>query len=712
MPEKSVRDMNAFERRRHALDARTTRAMSICCAALELVALIIGLGFYAYALSRQYIRHAYDTSRYAAMSATHGADAVGLTKEVMAIYGSLSPEERAQADTDEYRARFSPLTETQNYVYLVNILRQFTGSPDVFDVYVATFDPETGAMIYVAQPDEADPCLPGDQEMVSQKMIEKFLNWDGTDMLYAIDHTKDYGWLCTAGTPLQDKAGNVTSYLLVDVSIGNMAGALRSFALQMVVALSIVTLIMALFMAHYMRRSLVKPVNAIGDAALAYVQDRRAGVTQTDHFADLNVHTGDEVENLALIMADMELDLNEIEASLTAVTAQNERINTELSLATRIQAAFVPHLFPPFPDRPEFALYASMTPAKEVGGDFYDFFLVDDDHLALVMADVSGKGVPAALFMMVSKIILQSCAMLGQSPAEVLTKTTEANCSNNQEGMFVTVWMGILEISTGKLRAANAGHEYPVLRQPDGAFELLKDKHGFVIGGMSGVKYREYELQLEPGSKLFVYTDGVPEANNAENELFGSQRMLAALNEDPEASPEAILKNVRRAVDGFVKTAEQFDDLTMLCLEYKGAQKKTPMKELTLDATIENIETVTAFVNETLEQAGCPAKARMQVDMVIDEVFSNIAQYAYGSALGTATVRVGLEASSRTLILTFLDGGMPYNPLTAKDPDTSLSAEERSIGGLGIFLVKKTMDETCYEHKGGQNILTLKKRIP
>ena len=200
---------------------------------------------------------------------------------------------------------------------------------------------------------------------------------------------------------------------------------------------------------------------------------------------------------------------------MTRVTAEKERIGTELALATRIQADMLPNIFPAFPDRTDFDIYATMDPAKEVGGDFYDFFLIDDDHLCMVMADVSGKGVPAALFMMASKIILRNNAMMGKSPAKILGPTN-AICSNNQEEMFVTVWLGILEISTGKLTAANAGHEYPVMKRPDGRFELLKDKHGFVVGGMEGVKYKDYELQLEPGAKLFLYTDGVPEATDAQ----------------------------------------------------------------------------------------------------------------------------------------------------------------------------------------------------
>ena len=252
---------------------------------------------------------------------------------------------------------------------------------------------------------------------------------------------------------------------------------------------------------------------------------------------------------------------------------EKQRIASELDMAGRIQNGSLPHQFPPFPNRTEFDLYASMDPARAVGGDFYDFFLIDDDHLCLVMADVSGKGIPAALFMMVSKAILQSGAIHGSSPGEVLSKTNDAICSNNQEEMFVTVWLGILEISTGKIVAANAGHEYPALMKRR-RFELLKDRHGLVIGALEGVKYKEYELRLAPGDKLFLYTDGVPEATDAQEQMFGTERMLAALNEDPDAGPERILENVQKAVDSFVLEAEQFDDLTMLCLEYHGPTEK------------------------------------------------------------------------------------------------------------------------------------------
>ncbi len=510
----------------------------------------------------------------------------------------------------------------------------------------------------------------------------------------------------TAMMGLKGSDGQVKGILCVQRQMDILTGVRNTFLNKVALALIGLMLLVIIGQSVYLHRVLLRPLNLITEEAARFSAENRAA----EHKLQESIRNQDEIGELAASVDRMEEQIETYIADITQIAAERERISTELSLATRIQAAFIPHLFPPFPDRPEFALYATMDPAKEVGGDFYDFFLIDEDHLGLVMADVSGKGVPAALFMMVSKIILQSCAMLGQGPAAILTKTNEAICSNNQEGMFVTVWLGILEISTGKLRAANAGHEYPVLKPADGDFALLKDKHGFVIGGMSGVRYREYEIQLTPGAKLFVYTDGVPEASNARNELFGTERMLSALNQCPDGTPEDILATVRQAVDGFVQEAEQFDDLTMLCLEYKGPQA-APVRELTVDAAAENIPAVTAFVEAQLDAVDCPPKARGQLSMAIDEIVANIAQYAYAPEVGPVTVRFAFDEGTRTATLTFLDKGLPYNPLEKADPDVSLSAEDRPIGGLGIFLVKKTMDGMAYAYKHGQNVLTIQKRI-
>ena len=311
-------------------------------------------------------------------------------------------------------------------------------------------------------------------------------------------------------------------------------------------------------------KRIVKPLETITKRV------RSLGGDDLQFTMEKDYRTGDEIEVLAESFAMLSAKTIRYISEVEKVTAEKERIGAELSLATRIQADMLPNIYPAFPERSEFDIYASMDPAKEVGGDFYDFFLVDDDHLCMVVADVSGKGVPAALFMMASKIILKNHAQMGKSPAQILTDANDAICSNNREEMFVTVWLGILDLSNGKLTAANAGHEYPVLKKPGGLFELVKDKHGFVIGAMDSVQYKEYELQMEPGAKLFLYTDGVPEATDADKELFGTDRMLGALNSAPDDAPERILKDVRSAVDAFVNNAEQFDDLTMLCVEYRG----------------------------------------------------------------------------------------------------------------------------------------------
>ena len=327
-------------------------------------------------------------------------------------------------------------------------------------------------------------------------------------------------------------------------------------------ALLAAAVLIALAVSVALSRQIVRPIRTLTE---------EVGAMQGD---DLDFHwtldTGDETQTLADAFASLTQRMKDYIRENEAITAEKERIGTELSVATRIQAAMLPSIFPPFPERSDFDIYASMDPAREVGGDFYDFFLIDEDHLCLVIADVSGKGVPAALFMMASKIILQSCAMLGNSPAEILRLTNEAICSNNEAEMFITAWVGILELSTGKLTAANAGHEYPVLKRADGGFELLRDKHGLVLGGLAGQTYAQYELQLEKGAKLFLYTDGVPEANTASGEMFSLERLLGALNAAADGTPEQILRGVRGALDEFVKDAEQFDDITMLCAEYKG----------------------------------------------------------------------------------------------------------------------------------------------
>ena len=398
------------------------------------------------------------------------------------------------------------------------------------------------------------------RELYEGRAEEELLLLDG------VNYNKET-YHITAMVPLKGADGQTKGILCVQRQTSALGSVRVRYVKKILTAMLILTVTVIIWQGAYLGKTLLLPIKAITEEASRFARENTAAgkkLTET-------IRNRDEIGVLADSVDTMEEQVERYVKDLTQITAEKERILTELDMAARIQTAMMPTDFPAFPDRGEFSIYASMVPARGVGGDFYDFFLIDDDHLCLVMADVSGKGIPGALFMMASKIILQSCAMLGKSAAEILEKTNEGLCTNNKNEMFVTVWLGILEISTGRMTAANAGHEYPVIRHPDGRFELLKDRHGFVIGGMEGAKYREYELDFEPGSKLFVYTDGVPEASDADNNMFGTERMLDALNEDPDASPEQILHRVSRAVDAFVGDAEPFDDITMLCMEYRGA---------------------------------------------------------------------------------------------------------------------------------------------
>lgn len=360
-------------------------------------------------------------------------------------------------------------------------------------------------------------------------------------------------------------SGDVTGILCVQVQMDALTASRNSFIVKVIIALLALTSMYIVFILQYISRLLLSPLKQITAEASSFAKKGKANERLSE-----KIRNKDEIGELARAIDNMEDQIHEYVQNITKITEERQRIRTELSLAAKIQADAIPNEFPAFPDRSEFDIYASMTPAKEVGGDFYDFFLIDDDHLCILIADVSGKGVPAALFMMATKNIFGSSAMKGVSPAEVLKFSNDLICTKNKESMFLTAWLGILQISTGKLVAANAGHDYPIIRNEDGVFECLKDKHGILIGEFPDAKYENYEIQLRRGSKIFLYTDGLVEATDSNKKMFGMERVLKALNEDPEANPQQLLSTVTSAVNAFVKQAEQFDDLTMVCLEYKN----------------------------------------------------------------------------------------------------------------------------------------------
>ena len=721
MPAKNVREMSRLERIHYSLGGRTFRAIVLFCLIISAAAVVFGFVLFTATVNREYRESTWRLSQIAGNQLDkhplhREAEAVLAAYEAMdpAVkeqWDSLSPSEQEKqqgADLD-----FEQLAEFEETRYALDALKTQGGA---IAAYVAAMDVENNRMIFIVDGDYRDSfCSPGTWEIIPEKdtvslvtgnrsgLLDRFY---GTEpMPSVITNWEYYGYRCTAATELFT-LGDYPVMVFMDKDMNQAAQASRIFLLQYVLTLLCVTVLVALLAIRHMTRTTVRPINELARAAEHYTKEGNKGENDGGFFSRLEIHTGDEIENLALTMKDMERDLGNYVRTITRVTGEKERLGAELTIASQIQEGMIPSIFPAFPERPEFDIYANMHTAKEVGGDFYDFFLIDDDHLALVMADVSGKGVPAALFMMASKILINNFSAIERtSPAHILETVNHHICQNNPAEMFVTVWLGILEISTGRLRAANAGHEYPAIRRKGGQFRLFQDHHGFVVGGVDGTRYREYELELKPGDSLFLYTDGVTEATDVNHTLFGADRMLAALNAEPDAAPEQVLQSVKDGIDVFVGEAPQFDDITMLCVQYNGSG----MKKRTLEASVENLQEVLSFVDEQLEAADCPMKTQMQIDIAVEEIFVNIANYAY--APGTGSAVIGVQVEDGRAKITFCDSGIPYDPLSREDPDVTLPAEEREIGGLGIYMTKQIMDELRYEYRDGQNMLTMIKTL-
>lgn len=432
----------------------------------------------------------------------------------------------------------------------------------------------------------------------------------------------------------------------------------------------------------------------------------------------IRVETDDELETLADAFNSMTESLKAYIRDLTAVTAEKERIGAELNVATKIQKDMLPNIFPAFPDRQEFNIYATMDPAKEVGGDFYDFFMVDDAHLAVVMADVSGKGVPAALFMVIAKTIIKNQALTGEPLDEVFARANDQLCANNGEGLFVTAFMGLLNIRTGEFTCVNAGHNAPLLRRKGGTYEYLHLDPSFVLAGLENMRYESRRLTLGEGDTLFLYTDGVTEALDPNEELFGEERLHDALNRDEgrELSVDKLLPYLRAELVEYARGAEQADDITMLGLTYCGPEKAAEAdggeQTLTVPADCAQLAPVQQFVDGVLDALHCPDATRIQIQIAVEELFVNIASYAYPSGEGEVIVQCRTEQNPSAITIRFRDRGTPFDPLNKPDADITLSAEEREIGGLGIFMVKGLMDGVDYAYRDGENILTIRKVIP
>lgn len=422
------------------------------------------------------------------------------------------------------------------------------------------------------------------------------------------------------------------------------------------------------------------------NGTLAEITDGNLNVT-------VDVRTNEEFASLSD-------DINQTVSTLKRYIAEAAaRIDKELEFAKEIQYSALPSVFPPYPNRKDFEIYAHMITAKEVGGDFYDFYMLGDSTLAFMIADVSGKGIPAAMFMMQAKTIIKDLAESGLELPEVFATANKKLCENNDAGMFVTAWMGILDLKTGLLKFVNAGHNPPLVRQADGEFVYLKARSGMVLAGMDGIKYRQNELQLTPGDQIFLYTDGVTEATDKNNQLYGEERLLETVNRNIVMDTRKLCEAVKSDVDQFVGEAPQFDDITMLSVEIQYIRGEN---SITVIADDKSMIPVSEFAKSLTEKLAVVPKVANKVSIAVDEIYSNIINYS-GAELAT----ISYEIKDGRLYITFTDDGIPYNPLEAEEPDITLSAEERKIGGLGIFMVKKMTESMEYTYEDDKNILKL-----
>ena len=497
-----------------------------------------------------------------------------ICRQVQDVYYNTPEETRKDQYGDEYTAIARSLVD-EDFLEARNLLSVCRQQAELTNVYVTFFDEEYKRLVYIIDGNDRNYAfLPGmwisdeNGKVDPPKTIDRTVN---STWFMPVTYGTVQGWTATDYIPIKDSAGNLIGYMTINVTINSFARQIKMFLALYIPAMIVVLLGFTFISAGAINKRLIIPINSLAGAARKYTSigkvDRHV---ETSVFEDLSIDTNDEIEELWKTMVDMEDDVTMAMKQIRDVTAKQERIATELDLAKGIQASALPRDFKEMSGQERCELFASMTPAKEVGGDFYDYFMIDEDHLGMVVADVSGKGVPAALFMMISKSLIKTRALAGGKPSEIFEFVNRCLCEDNISDMFVTVWLGILTISTGQVVAASAGHEYPFITGDDGKYEIFKDPHGLILGAMEDAQYRDYSFTLKKGGKLFVYTDGVAEAQNEKEELFGTNRISKSLNRYADSDPKQLVGSMRAEVDAYAGSAEQFDDITMLCLWYKG----------------------------------------------------------------------------------------------------------------------------------------------
>ena len=470
----------------------------------------------------------------------------------------------------EYFAKFADIENSESYKAIWDKLNN-TRRATISTAYcISLIYPERGYWVYVM--DASDSTV----QRCGELLFADFSDYKGNpgmDYLGNVTMSPTYGGVRTDGIAIYtDESRGIYSYLTADIPISTTQRNVRLFLLQSAIAAFMLSLLFSIGIFVCVNSVVVKPLNNMAGKAEDFVDmyEERFDTHQgTDIFK--NIYHGDvkELNKLTDSLQSMEFEMNSYIEDINRLAGEKAKIRTELDIATKIQEATIPKNFADYDKYPQLELYGDCKPAKQVGGDFYDLFMLDEDHLCIVMADVSGKGIPAALYMMVSKIAIQTRAEQGGTPSEILYYVNNRLSANNDIDMFVTVWLGILTLSTGHVIATNAGHEYPAITDENGNFSLQMEKHGFVCGGMEGIRFKDREFDIPQGGKLFLYTDGVAESINRSQEFYGTDRMLDALNECKGLSPKATIEHMHESLNEYAGGADQFDDTTMLCIEYK-----------------------------------------------------------------------------------------------------------------------------------------------
>ena len=405
-------------------------------------------------------------------------------------------------------------------------------------------------------------------------------------------------------------------------------------------------------------------------------------------------------------------NMAELQKAYGIIEAQKDRMEEELNVGRDIQMSMVPQKFPAFPDRDEFSIHAGLYPAREVGGDFYDFFFIDENRLCVCIGDVSGKGVPAALFMAVTRTLIKARATDDTSTASILTRVNDEISRDNKAYMFVTIFTGILNTVTGELTYTNAGHNPTYIRKADGNIERLDTLHGPVIGARKGLAYKEDTVNIAKGDILLMYTDGVTEARNREKEFFEEQRLKDLLSAHEYDSAEAVVQTTVSEVKQFEDGADQFDDITVMALQFlkQPEAAESPVLDMTLKNQLTEIDRFKDSFNAFSEENEIPTAVRRELNMVFDELLNNVVSYAYQDDK-EHEIGVRVEMAGERLLVSIADDGIPFNPFDAETPDTAHALEDRTIGGLGIHLVLKVMDKVAYQRRTDKNVLTLVKKL-